>query len=125
MISKLSCEHAGAPDKAGMYRVLSRMELLTPSQICNQSYLTICPTPKMSEATNVYNYLRTKFVRFLILQTLIGMNLSIANFKFVPWVDFSKSWTDVSLYNKYNLTETEISYIENTIRPMDIPGGDN
>lgn len=125
MISKLSCEHAGAPDKAGMYRVLSRMELLTPSQICNQSYLTICPTLKKNEAKNVYNYLRTKFVRFLILQTLIGMNLSIANFKFVPWVDFSKSWPDVSLYNKYNLTESEISYIENTIRPMDMPGGEN
>ena len=42
MISKLTCEHAGTPDKNGMYRVLSRMELLKPGQICS-SYLTICP----------------------------------------------------------------------------------
>ena len=43
MLSKLSCEHAGNPDKRGMYRVFSRMELLRPGQICSQSYLTVCP----------------------------------------------------------------------------------
>ncbi|MFR2044548.1 MAG: Eco57I restriction-modification methylase domain-containing protein [Oscillospiraceae bacterium] len=124
MISKLSCEHAGNPDKNGMFRVLSRMEILKPKQICNQSYLTVCPRNTYEEAKNVYNYLRTKFVRFLILQTLAGMNLSIANFKFVPWQDFSKSWTDEELYKKYDLTDEEISFIESLIKPMDL-GGDN
>ncbi len=123
MISKLSCEHAGNPDKNGMYRVLSRMELLKPNQICSQSYLTVCPSNSEAEAKNTYSYLRTKFVRFLILQTLVGMNLSISNFKFVPWQDFSKEWTDADLYAKYNLTEDEILFIESIIRPMDL-GGD-
>lgn len=125
MISKLSCEHAGNPDKNGMYRVLSRMELLKPNQICSQSYLTVCPSVTQSEAENVYNYLRTKFVRFLILQTLAGMNLSISNFKFVPWQDFSKSWTDETLYQKYGLTDEEIEYIESVIKPMELNGGEN
>lgn len=122
MISKLSCEHAGNPDKMGKYRVLSRMELLKPNQICNQSYLTVCPRQTEQEAVNVYEYLRTKFVRFMILQTLAGMNLSINNFKFVPWQDFSKSWTDEELYQKYQLTQDEIDFIEATIKPMDIGG---
>lgn len=125
MISKLSCEHAGNPDKNGMFRVLSRMEILTPKQICNQSYLTVCPCKTYEEADNVYNYLRTKFVRFLILQTLAGMNLSISNFKFVPWQDFSKPWTDEELYIKYNLTEEEIVFIESMIKPMDLGGENN
>lgn len=119
MISKLSCEHAGNPDKNGMYRVLSRMELLKPSEICNQSYLTICPSMNFEEANNVSTYLRTKFVRFLILQTLAGMNLSINNFKFVPWLDFTQIWTDDMLYDKYNLTQDEIDFIESIIRPME------
>jgi site-specific DNA-methyltransferase (adenine-specific) len=119
MISKLSCEHAGNPDKNGMYRVLSRMELLKPSEICNQSYLTICPSMNFEEANNVSIYLRTKFVRFLILQTLAGMNLSINNFKFVPWLDFTQTWTDDMLYDKYNLTQDEIDFIESIIRPME------
>ena len=71
-------------------------------------------------AKNSYDYLRTKFVRFLILQTLAGMNISTNNFKFVPFQDFSKPWTDAELYAKYNLTQEEIDFIESMIRPMDL-----
>ncbi|MEE1112261.1 MAG: Eco57I restriction-modification methylase domain-containing protein [Bacteroidales bacterium] len=119
LISKLSCEHAGNPDKNGMYKVLSRMEILTPNQICTQSYLIICPTHSEVESKNLYIYLRTKFVRFLILQTLVGMNISINNFRFVPWLDYSKSWTDEKLYKKYGLNEEEIAFIESMIKPME------
>lgn len=124
LISKLSCEHAGNPDKNGMYRVLSRMELLNPGQICTQSYLVLCPTDSKNEAENCYNYLRTRFVRFMILQTLVGMNISISNFIYVPWLNFSKPWTDEELYSKYGLTEEEIAFIESMIKPMEL-GGDN
>lgn len=119
MISKLSCEHAGNPDKNGMYRVLSRMEILKPNQICNQSYLIICPTTSKAQTENIYHYLRTKFVRFLILQTLSGMNISINNFQFVPWLNFNEVWTDDKLYRKYSLTQEEIDFIESIIKPME------
>lgn len=119
MFSKLSCEHAGNPDKNGMYRVLSRMELLNPGEICTQSYLIACPSYNKTIAQNTYDYLRTKFVRFLLLQTLVGMNISISNFEFVPWLDFTHSWTDEELYKKYNLTQEEIDFIESMIRPME------
>ena len=119
MISKLSCEHAGNPDKSGKYRVLSRMELLKPGQICTQSYLTVCPSDSEKEAENTSLYLKTKFVRFLILQTLAGMNISISNFKLVPWLDFSIRWTDEILYERYGLSIKERGYIESTIREME------
>lgn len=122
MFSKLSCEHAGNPDKNGMYRVLSRMELLHPGQICTQSYLIACPSFSEEEAQNTFDYLRTKFVRFLILQTLVGMNISINNFIFVPWLDFTHKWTDQDLYERYNLTEEEIAFIDSMIKPMDLGG---
>lgn len=124
MISKLSCEHAGNPDKSGMYRVLSRMEILKPYEICNQSYLVVTDFDNFEMAKNSYDYLRTKFVRFLILQTLAGMNISTNNFKFVPFQDFSKPWTDAELYAKYNLTQEEIDFIESMIKPMDLGGGE-
>lgn len=119
MISKLSCEHAGNPDKNGMYRVLSRMELLIPGQICTQSYLTVCPSSNKENAQNVISYLKTKFVRFLILQTLAGMNISISNFRFVPWLDFSINWTDEMLYDRYRLSDAERKYIDSIIREME------
>ena len=95
------------------------LEILKPNQICTQSYLVVCPSNTKTESENTFEYLRTKFVRFLILQTLVGMNISISNFQFVPWVDFSHPWTDEMLYKKYNLTEDEIAFIESMIRPME------
>ena len=36
---------------------------------------------------------------------------------FIPLQDFSKSWTDKELYVKYKLTQEEINFIENMVRP--------
>ena len=119
MISKLSSEHAGVPDKNGMYRVLSRMEILKPGQICNQSYLTVCASSNEKYAQNVFIYLRTRFVRFLLLQTLVGMNISTNNFQFVPWQNFDTEWTDEKQYKKYELTQEEIDFIESLIKPIE------
>lgn len=95
-----------------------------PLRKSTQSYLVLCPTDSKNEAENCYNYLRTRFVRFMILQTLVGMNISISNFIYVPWLNFSKPWTDEELYAKYGLTEEEIAFIESMIKPMEL-GGDN
>ena len=118
-ISKLTCEHAGNPDKNGQYRVLSRTGILNPNQICSQSYLTIGNFDSVILAQNCLGYLKTKFARFLILQTLAGMNLSICNFDLLPIQNFNESWTDEKLYKKYNLTQEEIDFIESMIKPME------
>jgi site-specific DNA-methyltransferase (adenine-specific) len=39
-------------------------------------------------------------------------------YSFVPMQDFSEKWTDDKLYEKYKLSSSEISFIENMIRPM-------
>ena len=41
------------------------------------------------------------------------------SYSFVPLQDFSKPWTDAELYEKYNLSQEEIAYIESMIKPMD------
>lgn len=33
--------------------------------------------------------------------------------------DFSKLWTDEELYQKYNLSQEEIDFIESMIKPME------
>ena len=42
-----------------------------------------------------------------------------STYSFVPIQDFSKSWTDKELYNKYNLTQEEIDFIESMITSME------
>ena len=41
LISKVTSEHAGEADKNGMYRVLSRTEIIGPDEVCTDSYLII------------------------------------------------------------------------------------
>lgn len=123
MISRVTSEHAGEPDKLGMYKVIAKMEILSPGEICTDSYIIACPNDSHSIVTNFYQYLSTKFVRFLIMQSLSSINLSRESYTFVPVQDFSKLWTDRELYKKYNLTEDEIDFIESMIKPMDLDGG--
>lgn len=84
MISRVTSEHAGEPDKTGMYKVIAKMQVLNPGQICTDSYVIAYPSNNIIEVQNFYEYLKTKFARFLILQTLSSINLSKEKYGFVP-----------------------------------------
>ena len=100
-------------------KVFSTLEILSPNEICTDTYIIIGNYKTRAIAENVLTYLKTKFVRFLILQTITSINITRSNYQFVPLLDFSQPWTDDMLYKKYNLTEEEIAFIESMIRPME------
>lgn len=100
IISRLTAEHAGQPAKDGKYRVLSTMELLKPGEICSETYLVAGAFDSKEEASNYMDYLKTQFVRFLILQIAMTQQLSKASFAFVPCQDFTRKWTDEQLFEK-------------------------
>lgn len=120
IVSKVSFEHAGVPDKDGMMRVLSVTQILEPNSACTESYLIAGAYETRELCENLLSYLRTKFVRFLITPMLASMNMSKSSYSFVPIQDFTKPWSDAELYAKYGLTDDEIEYIDSMIRPMDV-----
>lgn len=123
LISQTSAEHAGEPSKDGKFRVLtSSMQALSTNEICTHSYLVLAPFATKNEAENALGYMKTKFVRFLVLQNLTSIHLTKSTFAFVPMQDFSKPWTDEELYAKYGLTEEEIAFIDSMIKPMELDG---
>ena len=95
------------------------MRVLKPREVCTHSYLIAGLFSTENEAENLLRYLKTKFVRFLILQSLSSIHLTKSTFSFVPMQDFSKPWTDAELYEKYALTKEEIAFIESMIKPME------
>lgn len=120
LVSQTSAEHAGEPGKDGTFRILtSSMRVLEPGEICTHSYLLAGMFATRNEAENLLCYLKTKFVRFLILQSLSSIHLTKSTFYFVPMQDFFKPWTDAELYEKYGLTDEEITFIESMIKPME------
>ena len=119
VISKASAEHAGQTDNEGRKKVISRIEILKPNQICTETYLLLRTFKTEEEAINMTNYAKTLFFRFLMSTILLTQNIAKDKFMFVPLQDFSHPWTDEILYKKYGLSEDEIAFIESMIRPMD------
>jgi site-specific DNA-methyltransferase (adenine-specific) len=119
MLTRVMCEHAGEPDKEGKFKVLATVRLLHPREICTDTYIIAGNYNHVVEARNLEKYLKTKFVRFLILQAAASINLSKATYIFVPLLDFTKEWTDEKLYERYHLSTDEIDYIEDMMHPME------
>ncbi|MBQ9763112.1 MAG: Eco57I restriction-modification methylase domain-containing protein [Phascolarctobacterium sp.] len=89
------------------------------NSVCTETYLCVGPFDDLNIANNVVSYIQTKFFHFMVFMKKITQNTMKYVYGVVPIQDFTKPWTDEELYQKYNLTEEEISFIENTIKPMD------
>ena len=128
IISYLSAEHAGQPDKNGQFKILSSLSMLEPKTICTETYLVAYSSSYKEEATNVYKYFKTKFLRYLVSIVAISQHITKSCFAFVPIQDFTLGsdidWSksveeiDAQLYAKYNLSDEEITLIESMIKPM-------
>ena len=117
--SCLTAEHAGETDKNGQKRIFSTLEILEPGTICTETYMLLNVFDNQQECINMLQFLKTRFVRAMVAMVTATQHLSKANFRFVPLQDFTRSWTDTDLYEKYGLTEDEVSFIESMIKPME------
>ena len=119
MMSKAGAEHAGQSDSKGMKRVISRIGVLKPNEICSESYLILSTFERKEEAENLVAYMKTRFARFLLSAILLTQNIAKDKFQLIPLQDFTRPWTDADLYAKYGLTDEEIQFIESMIKPME------
>lgn len=119
VIASKASAQGGRASKDGTRKVLPKVEVLPPDTVCTESYLLIDVFDSEQEAYNARSYVISKFFRFLLSLRVITQNISKECFLFIPCLDFSKNWNDKKLYAKYNLTEDEIAYIEQLIKPME------
>ncbi|MBR6178692.1 MAG: Eco57I restriction-modification methylase domain-containing protein [Bacteroidales bacterium] len=128
-MGKVLSGHIGETDASGQVKVITTLMPLAPNEVTTDSYLIIGAFKTQEEASNILSYFKTKLLRFLLLQSLVSMNISRGNFRFVPLQDFTShsdiDWSkavaeiDVQLYKKYQLTNEEINFIESMIKPME------
>lgn len=128
LMGKVLSGHVGETDQAGQVKVISTTMIAGPNEVTTDSYLVMGDFASEFEAKSLQKYLHSKFLRFLLLQSLASMNISRGNFRFVPLQNFTKTsdidWSesveeiDKQLYEKYHFTDTEIAFIESMIKPM-------
>jgi site-specific DNA-methyltransferase (adenine-specific) len=125
-IGYLNPDRAGVNNASdGMVNVTTKVRILEKNTVVTETYIIPFTSDNLMNVTNCANYIKSKFVRFMIQLTLSSMHIAQKNFSFVPIQDFSESWSDEKLYKKYGLSEDEISFIESMIRPMDLTQNSN
>ena len=87
------------------------------------------PYDTEAEAKNVTKYIKTKFFHFMLGLKKVTQHTTSKVYQFIPLQDFSSKsdikWEnsqediDKQLYEKYDLDEKEIAFIESMIRPME------
>ena len=95
-----------------------------PGSVCSLTYLCIGYDKdkhnfSKEECINIISYIKTRFFRYIVSIKKKNQHAPKDVYQFVPLQDFSKPWTDKELYLKYDLSEKEISYIEQIINPME------
>lgn len=102
-----------------------------PKSICTETFIVIGAELNLNKemCINIIKYLKTKFSRFLLSLSKTSQHATAKTYRFVPMQDFtqqsdidwSKSIQDIDkqLYAKYELSEDEIDFIEQKIKPME------
>ncbi len=99
--------------------VLGRPFIASSPSVCTQTYLFFY-VKDSRQAESVQSYLTTRFFRFLVSLRKNTQHATRSTYSWVPLQDWSKHWTDALLYEKYNLTKSEVAFVESMIRPMEL-----
>jgi site-specific DNA-methyltransferase (adenine-specific) len=97
--------------------VLSSIRRAPNPSACTQTYLFLAASSE-AEADSMESYVETRFFRFLIWLRKVSQHATRSTYTWVPQQSWDRLWTDVDLYEKYDITEHEQAFIESLIRPM-------
>lgn len=101
------------------YRAITTVQVLPPNSVFTDTYLMLAAFATLTEAENFAVYMTQKLPRFLLHETFSSLNITKDSFRFVPYLDYSKKWTDKELYDRYDCTTDEIEMIDSMIRPLE------
>ena len=105
------------------HQIINRPFYGAPNTCCTETYLVIGPFPSRRAAENVISYIHTRFFRFLVLLRKNTQHAAKSVYSVVPIQSFDEPWTDEKLYQKYGLSQEEVSFIEAMVRPMESNNG--
>lgn len=79
-----SVSGSNTPGRDGKFKVFSKIFILKPGEVCSHSYLVVSSHENIDDANKSVKYLETKFFRYLLQQSVSGIDLSASKFCFVP-----------------------------------------
>lgn len=86
-----------------------------PGAVCTETYVVVGPFDTEKEAENAIAYISTRFFHALVSMIKISQQAPVKIYSFVPLQDFTEQWDDAKLYKKYELSPSDVEFIENFI----------
>ena len=96
-------------------KFLSKPIIAEPGTACTETYLVAGHFEDKETAANYAQYLRTRFVRFLVSLRKATQHATRDVYSFIPDLSLKQKWTDAKLYKRYGLTKDEIAFIESQV----------
>lgn len=120
---------SGAIGEVSSTPLIGEPIIAKPFEAHTQTFISIGSFSTIEEATAVFKYIKTKFVRALLGTLKITQHNTSGTWRNVPNQDFTPDsdidWTksvseiNTQLYEKYDLDDKEIHFIEEKIETMD------
>lgn len=101
-------------------KFLSRPIVAGPGTACTETYIVAGRFDTVDDANRMAQFLRTRFVRFLVSLRKSTQHATRDVYAFVPAVPLDREWNDESLYVRYGLTDQEIAFIESQVASHDV-----
>ena len=100
------------------HQIIGKPIVAGPNTCCTMTYFVAGAFSDEIKALNYERYLKTKFCRFMLSIRKNTQDINKEKLSFVPLFDFDSDLSDEYLYDYFNLSEDEISFIGKTIREM-------
>ena len=94
--------------------------VIGPGHVVSQSYLVMAYSDSEQECVNAATFFDTHLAQYLISLLKNTQNVAKRVFKYLPYLDFTRSYTDRDLYTMFDLSKEEIAHIEKTTKDFPI-----
>jgi site-specific DNA-methyltransferase (adenine-specific) len=93
--------------------------LAEKGSICTETYIVLGAFDSEEKAKNLISYTQTKFFHFMLTLKKNTQDALSRVYSMIPMQDFDEEWNDEKLYKKYELSESEIEFINMMICHME------
>ncbi len=114
---------------SGAFEILVSPVIALPGEGSSDTFISLGMFDNLQGAEALCKYIKTKFARAMLGVKKVTQHNPKATWEYVPMQDFTDAsdidWSktipeiDVQLYEKYKLTQEEITFIELMVKPME------
>lgn len=96
------------------------ISIIKPNEIVTESYLVLSAVDSEREANNVVSFLSTKLAQYLVSLLKTTHNVSSKVFRYLPYPNFNRAYSDTETYHMFGLSPEEIAHVDSFVKDFNM-----